>query len=116
MTAGVKDTNDIKYAWLASLENMAMSLSRLRKECPTICPSQTAKSLRLDTDLIFTAEKLLEESASRLMGTWGISQRELLTWMDLGPADLAKRMNWKGSSVSHLVNSHIGRTRRSRKK
>lgn len=111
-----KDTYDTKCAWLVSLESMAISLSRLRKESPIICRSETARSLKYDTDLMFLAEKEIEGLGLRLMDSWGISRRELLKWMDLGPDAYAKRMSSNGFIVSRSSNSQHGQTKKSRKK
>lgn len=116
MTDVAQDTLDTKIAWLASLYNMAISLSLLRRTFPTICHSETVKSLKSATDLMFTVDMELEELVLRLMDTWGISRKEVLTWMDLGPDDYAKRMNSNGFIASHSSNSQPGQTRRSRKR
>lgn len=111
-----KDTKDIKLGWLAFLLNAAFSLSRLRNDYPTICPSTTAKSLESVTDSMFTAEKAVGGLGSKLMATWAINPKELSKWMDLGPDDYVRRMNWTESSVSHSSNLRHGRTRKSQKR
>lgn len=116
MTVVAHDTRDTKLAWLTFLHNVGFNLWRLRRDYPTICPSVPAKSLKSVTESTCMVEEEIDELGLKLMDSWGINQRELYKWMDLGPEDLAKRMAWKGSIVSHLVNSHIGRTRKSQRR
>ena len=116
MTTVQKGTRDTKLGWLAFLENTALSLYRLRKACPTICSSETKKSLRLSIELTYTAEKAIEDLRSRLTDIWGIKQDRLLKTMDLGPGDLKKRMNSIKYTDSHSNNSRHGQTKKSQKK
>lgn len=116
MTRGATDTKDTKCAWLTCLDNIAFSLYRLRRDSPTICHSETAKSSKLNTDLMFMAEKEIEGLGLRLMDTWGISRKELLTWMDLGPDALSKRTNYTGFIGLHSASLHHGPTKKSRRR
>ena len=57
-----KDTFDTKCAWLTCLQNMRMTLCRLKSQCPTICPSTTAAN---DP---FVAKTIASASAIFIMG------------------------------------------------
>jgi hypothetical protein len=116
MIGAAKDTRDTKIAWLVSLDNMGISLRRLRKDAPTLCLSETAASSKSDINLMSTAERAIARLGLKLMDTWGISRKELLEWMDLGADEYAKRMAFQGFIVSHSSNSQHGQTKKSRKK
>jgi hypothetical protein len=116
MTIAATDTFDIKCAWLASLENMDISLSRLKKDAPTLCLSETAASSKSNIDSMSMAKKSIEELGLKLMDTWGISRTTLLKWMDLDPDAYAKHISYNGFIVSHSSNSQSGRIRKSRRK
>lgn len=116
MTVGATATKDTKCASLLFLINVAMLLSRLKKACPTISHSKTAKSLRSVTDSMCTVEKEAEDLALKLMVTWGIDHSTLLKWIDLEPNDFVRNMTSIGSTVSHLSNLQAGRTRKSQRR
>lgn len=109
---------DIKCAWLASLETMGLSLSRLRRDAPTICRQEKPMSRisRLDIASMLSAEKALEDLRLRLMDSWDIKQNELLEWMDLDPDAYAKRMTLKGYTVSHSPHLRDGQIKKLRRR
>ena len=116
MTAVPRGIFDTKNAWLISLENMIMTLSRLRRDYPTICRSIPVKSLKSVTDLTFTVEEGLDELVSRLMDKWAISHSMRRQWMACEQKDYVKRMSSKRYTVSHSSNSPAGLMRKSRRK
>jgi hypothetical protein len=119
MTAEAKDTYDTKIAWLISLENMVLSIRRLRKDFPTLCPHITAKQSKYATELTFTVNAAIDALRWRLTDTWGISQNEVTRWMDLGPDEYKKRMDLSTYSVSHssnLAEKRNGQIKKSRKR
>ena len=77
-----RDIYDIKCAWLIFLANVSVSLSRLKKECPTICPSETARSSKSVTDSMSMLEKESEGLALKLMDLWDINQKGLSEWIN----------------------------------
>lgn len=116
MTGGQKDTRDTKIGWLVCLENMVISLCRLRKDSPIFCQHETKRASRSATESMLQAEKAVDFLRLRLMDTWGIKQKELMKWMDLGPDEYRKRMDPSIYSVSRFRGLQSGRIKKSRKR
>jgi hypothetical protein len=116
MTVAVNDTNDIKIAWLVSLENMVIALSRLRSDFLTSCRPEPPGALFASTTASMTlALKEIAELRLRLMDTWGIRSDMVARWMGLGLSEYEKRMDPSRYIVLRSSGSRPGRTRKSPK-
>lgn len=111
-------TFDIKCEWLQFLDDVAVSLSELRRNVPTICQQAKPMDRISASDIVsmLSAEKAIGELQSRLMAMWGINQSELSEWTNSEPADYAKNMGLKKSTASHSSNSQHGQTRKSQRR
>ena len=99
------DTSDIRISWLTCLENMVLSMSRLRHQCPTLYNYQMEEHLKFAIESTVTAEKAIAELRWKLMDIWGIRESEVMRWMDLGADEYRKRMDRLTYTVSRSGNS-----------
>lgn len=117
-TAEAQDTFDIKCAWLVSLQNMALSLSRLRASSVTLSAHkrQTVNQSQSLIELMLEVEAQIGTLQSKLMATWDINHVGLMRWLDLELEEYRKRTDPSRYTVSRSDNSRIGQTKKSHKR